>query len=42
MGQEPPKPPRESEIPGVLIVAMVVVVVLLLFLGLAGPEAVRF
>lgn len=35
-------PPRDSEIPGVLIVALIVAVALLLFIGLTGPEAVRF
>lgn len=34
--------PDNSGIPGVLILALLIAVVLMLFLGLAGPEAVRF
>ena len=32
---------NDSNIPGVLIVALLVVVLLMLFLGATGPDAVR-
>jgi hypothetical protein len=35
-------PPRNSDVPPVLIIALIIAVALMLFLGLSGPDAVRF